>query len=854
MGDEIPDTIEADFFRAARKNQAGAVRALLAEFPGLISCLKQGNSAVGYVCMQANFGATNDYTGVLRLLLDSKVDANARQNDGVPTALHYMANANEAPAQEEIVRMLCERGADPDARETQDHTTPLRQQPRPPPAVAAIIRSAHELREGWQRVQAEREQARPAVAAAAVPPLQTKYPGKTPSQIIFEAIKWGREEDVSAVLAGTRDELVNQAVYNEAYCPIDYAVMLGYFASPTPEGADQDRVRRFEYWQSAANSCSMVEMLLLAGERPNRRANSTCVTAIQYAAQSNDTELVLLLLAHGADPSLKDLDGSSALTETRRVRNVQLLEVLNAAQKIREHFQATGRREWPIVVDEPEPEPQDLEDSNTHAYEPQIMERADFNQRMTRIRNECLRISKERGRKNTAKDIYNAGVKCHITAPPNADDLRAAEGATVVDKCTYLSEREAFIEETMEQLKGVDPTQWRDRTLQIKFRLPGCAGVGCSQPGCNHFMQGVDWGGLTKAFIRMMSDCLFDVEMPNALFTEVGKDNDVDGWPSVAGLRRMKMDSKLEKIAGWEDRMLFIGRFVGYCLWTGEVADIPLLPSVYRFLLQQPMQSWRDLALDDPRTFKSFEDVLAMAPEELETLCYAMCYTDADDPRVEIPLVTGTSAVDAEDVTVENRLAFVELSSDVIMRGRCTRGLAQLQQGFHSIVPLEMIADVGGVICREGLSAYELQLMVCGKAEINVGELRSSTLYKNCDMATKECTWFFEVLEGWQSGNPMWETGSDDQVKVGPDMVGKVVEFVTGTNRSPPGGWKNLRDKAGKKCHFTIYHNDDASQRCGWPRSHTCFNKIDLPEYERREQLAQNLHGALKFGMGFGDA
>ncbi len=61
--------------------------------------------------------------------------------------------------------------------------------------------------------------------------------------------------------------------------------------------------------------------------------------------------------AYGADPTVKDLDGFSALSEARRTRNDGMMEILNGAADIRAHFLATGRHEWPIVPDEEEPEP-----------------------------------------------------------------------------------------------------------------------------------------------------------------------------------------------------------------------------------------------------------------------------------------------------------------------------------------------------------------------------------------------------------------------------------------------------------------------------------------------------------------
>jgi hypothetical protein len=108
-----------------------------------------------------------------------------------------------------------------------------------------------------------------------------------------------------------------------------------------------------------------------------------------------------------------------------------------------------------------------------------------------------------------------------------------------------------------------------------------------------------------------------------------------------------------------------------------------------------------------------------------------------------------------------------------------------------------------------------------------------------------------------------------------------VIEYVTGTNRAPAGGWQNLRDKGGNKSPFSICECTHAqslssvASGCQWgclahmclsmtdnlddvdnqmPRAHTCFNKMDLPNYSNRAKLAEQLFKAITMGMGFGDA
>lgn len=194
--------------------------------------------------------------------------------------------------------------------------------------------------------------------------------------------------------------------------------------------------------------------------------------------------------------------------------------------------------------------------------------------------------------------------------------------------------REKFIAAAIRELRGTDPLDWRHKTLQIRF----------------HGQQGVDWGGLSKAFVKLMTECLFDNDMPHTLFERLEKDDDTDelAVPKVASLWRMKTDAQLAAIPNWQERMQWIGRFLGYCLWTGEAVNMPLLPSVYSYLLDKQLV-WRDLMLDAPKVYASYtappHGILAMPPEEVE---YVM--------MVRVPLSSASDFVSLVYILVPSTL------------------------------------------------------------------------------------------------------------------------------------------------------------------------------------------------------
>ena len=102
----------------------------------------------------------------------------------------------------------------------------------------------------------------------------------------------------------------------------------------------------------------------------------------------------------------------------------------------------------------------------------------------------------------------------------------------------------------------------------------------------------------------------------------------------------------------------------------------------------------------------------------------------------------------------------------------------------------------------------------------------------------------------------------------------RLLQFVTGTCRVPVGGFAELMGKYTGIILFQSYflscsHNhyvlcisgSNGPQRfCiekvgkdTWlPRSHTCFNRLDLPPYKSYEQLVEKLIYAIEETEGFG--
>uniref|UniRef100_A0A3B5MTU1 HECT-type E3 ubiquitin transferase n=1 Tax=Xiphophorus couchianus TaxID=32473 RepID=A0A3B5MTU1_9TELE len=101
------------------------------------------------------------------------------------------------------------------------------------------------------------------------------------------------------------------------------------------------------------------------------------------------------------------------------------------------------------------------------------------------------------------------------------------------------------------------------------------------------------------------------------------------------------------------------------------------------------------------------------------------------------------------------------------------------------------------------------------------------------------CTGHGNPREGFQSC-VVKEMDSEKRIRL--------LQFVTGTCRLPVGGFTELIGSNGPQ-KFCI---DRVGKETWLPRSHTCFNRLDLPPYRSLEQLREKLLYAIEETEGFG--
>jgi E3 ubiquitin ligase SMURF1/2/E3 ubiquitin-protein ligase NEDD4 len=77
----------------------------------------------------------------------------------------------------------------------------------------------------------------------------------------------------------------------------------------------------------------------------------------------------------------------------------------------------------------------------------------------------------------------------------------------------------------------------------------------------------------------------------------------------------------------------------------------------------------------------------------------------------------------------------------------------------------------------------------------------------------------------------------------------KLLQFTTGTSRVPAQGFQAMQSHDNRLQLFCIKSVNE--QHFPYPRAHTCFNRIDLPMFETKEDLKEKLDAVIQMDTVF---
>jgi HECT-domain (ubiquitin-transferase) len=259
----------------------------------------------------------------------------------------------------------------------------------------------------------------------------------------------------------------------------------------------------------------------------------------------------------------------------------------------------------------------------------------------------------------------------------------------------------------------------------------------------------------------------------------------------------------------------FVGRVLGRALFSGHLIKGHLVRLLYKHLLGWPVTA-EDIRDQDEGYLMGLRDLAKLDDEMLSRVSLDFRLVEEfGDVRINHELVANGANI---DVSRDNLASYMKANIRYRLFDRTLPQLTELLVGFYDVVPEETLTV---------FDANELELLLCGLPHIDLSDWKANTLY----LGLFEKNGVLEPVVQW-----FWEIVTDTYDI---EMQARLLQFVTGTSGVPPGGFAALKGGDDYLRKFTIQGVDCTSSL--YPKAHTCFNVLDIPNYATKEELEKRL-------------
>lgn len=317
---------------------------------------------------------------------------------------------------------------------------------------------------------------------------------------------------------------------------------------------------------------------------------------------------------------------------------------------------------------------------------------------------------------------------------------------------------------------------------------------------------GIDAGGLAREWFQLTTEEVFDPDMGL--------------WQTSATNQMCMQINPASEISCPDDHLIyfrFLGRVMGKAMFDRQLVAGHMSKHFYKHILGWPIM-FSDLKDVDEEYYNS---LLALKDMGSDVEHVGVDFTVTEERlgvKQTIDLVPEGETI---DVNEDNLPEYIEACLKYRMLGRYEEQLNELLLGFFDVIPEPLLTI---------FDFQELELLMCGLPEIEMEDWQQQTEYSGeYDREGpnhQACLWFWEVVTEYDH-----------------EMKARLLQFVTGTSGVPARGFGSLQGNDGNVRKFTIH--GVTLETCLYPRSHTCFNRIDLPLYETKEDMMEKMNIAV---------
>ncbi|KAM9333475.1 E3 ubiquitin-protein ligase HECW1 [Pholidichthys leucotaenia] len=356
-------------------------------------------------------------------------------------------------------------------------------------------------------------------------------------------------------------------------------------------------------------------------------------------------------------------------------------------------------------------------------------------------------------------------------------------------KIKLLIRREHLLEGTFNQVMAYSRKELQRNKLYVTFLGE----------------EGLDYSGPSREFFFLLSQELFNPYY--GLFEYSAND--------TYTVQISPMSAFVENHLEW---FRFSGRILGLALIHQYLLDAFFTRPFYKALLRLPTDL-SDLEYLDEEFHQSLQWIKDNDITDILDLTFTV-NEEVFGQVTERELKSGGSNL---QVTEKNKKDYIERMA----KWRVERGVVQqteaLVRGFYEVVDSRLVSV---------FDARELELVIAGTVEIDLGDWRSNTEYRGGYHDSHiVMRWFWAAVECFNNEQRL-----------------RLLQFVTGTSSIPYEGFAALRGSNGLR-RFCI---EKWGKVTSLPRAHTCFNRLDLPPYPSYTMLYEKLLVAVEETSTFG--
>ena len=270
------------------------------------------------------------------------------------------------------------------------------------------------------------------------------------------------------------------------------------------------------------------------------------------------------------------------------------------------------------------------------------------------------------------------------------------------------------------------------------------------------------------------------------------------------------------------DKYYFIGKVLAKALLENLTVNCCLNKAIYQLILKENIK-FEDLIFIDKPLYNSLINLKKLKEEQsdIDNIAFCEIYFSCDYKDDRGNLITKNLIPNGKNilVTKDNLDLYISKRIEEFKNSQLI-GVNEIIKGINSVFDINYLKI---------FTSDQLELLINGTPFIDVEDWRINTQYKNYNDYDETIIIFWEVISSLSQ-----------------DELSDFLLFCTGSSKVPIGGFKSLESNRGQISKFEIVKIEYKQGAKNFLRVHTCFNRLDLPEFPDEYSLRQSIKFALE--------